>query len=93
MSSITFTNQPSLAELQQTYDVYVKALRLLVADGVKESEARKSVCWKRLSSLHDALPNVYYGTPSVDVFGASEGVEVTMYRSRSAKNYLHIDVY
>jgi hypothetical protein len=52
MSSITFTNQPSLAELQQTYDVYVKALRLLVADGVKESEARKSVCWKRLSSLH-----------------------------------------
>ena len=48
MSSITFTNQPSLAELQQTHDVYVKALRLLVADGVKESEARKSVCWKRL---------------------------------------------
>ena len=62
MSSITFTNQPSLAELQQTYDVYLKALRLLVADGVKESEARKSVCWKRLSCLHDALPNVY-GTP------------------------------
>ena len=62
MSSITFTNHPSVAELQQTYDVYTKALRLLVADGVKESEARKSVCWKRLSSLHEALPHLY-GNP------------------------------
>ena len=62
MSSITFTNQPSVAELQQTYDVYTKALRLLVADGVKESEARKSVCWKRLTSLHEALPHLY-GNP------------------------------
>jgi hypothetical protein len=59
MSIITFTNQPSLAELQQTYDVYAKALRLLVADGVKDSEARKSVCWKRLLSLHEALPHLY----------------------------------
>ena len=59
MSSITFTNQPSLAELQQTYDVYVKALRWLVADGVKESEARKRVCWKRLLSLHEAMPHHY----------------------------------
>ena len=62
MSSITFTNQPSLAELQQTYNVYVKALRWLVADGVKESEARKSVCWKRLLRLHEAMPN-HYGSP------------------------------
>ena len=62
MSSTTFTNQPSLAELQQTYELYVRALRLLVADGVKESEARRSVCWKRLSGLHDALPHLY-GTP------------------------------
>ena len=62
MSSITFTNQPSIAELQQTYNEYVKALRWLVADGVKESEARKSVCWKRLSSLHEAMPQ-YYGSP------------------------------
>ena len=62
MSSITFTNRPTVAELQQTYDVYTKALRLLVADGVKEPEARKSVCWKRLSSLHEALPH-RYGNP------------------------------
>jgi hypothetical protein len=62
MSSITFTNQPSLAELQQTHNVYLKALRWLVADGVKESEARKSVCWKRLSSLHEAMPH-HYGSP------------------------------
>ena len=62
MSSITFTNQPSLAELQQTYNVYVKALHWLVADGVKESEARNSVCWKRLLSLHEAMPHLY-GSP------------------------------
>jgi hypothetical protein len=62
MLTITFTNQPSLDELQQTYSVYVKALRWLVADGVKESEARKSVCWKRLMSLHEAMPH-HYGSP------------------------------
>ena len=62
MSRITFTNHQYVAELQQTYDVYTKALRLLVADGVKESEARKSVCWKRLTSLHEALPHLY-GNP------------------------------
>ena len=65
MSSITFTNDPSVAELQQTYYVYSKALRLLVADGVKESEARKSVCWKRLSSLHEALPHIYSNPQSM----------------------------
>ena len=34
----------------------------LVADGVKEGEARESVCWRRLSRLHQALPD-RYGNP------------------------------
>ena len=51
MSSITFTNQPSLAELQQTYDVYAKALRLLVADGVKGAEIGVQLKQRQIAQL------------------------------------------
>ena len=62
MAAITFTNEPSLAELRETESVYTRAMEYLVADGVKEGEASKSVCWRRLNRLHQALPN-RYGTP------------------------------
>ena len=59
MTTITFTHEPSINELQETEAVYTRAMEYLVADGVKEAEARKSVCWRRLSRLHQALPNRY----------------------------------
>ncbi|MGB1622149.1 MAG: DUF3136 domain-containing protein [Synechococcus sp.] len=59
MSLITFTNQPTIDELRQTFEVYTKALHLLVADNVEVSEARKTVCWRRLSRLHESMPNHY----------------------------------
>ena len=62
MAAITFTNEPSLAELRETESVYTRAMKYLVADGVKEGEASKSVCWRRLNRLHEALPN-RYGNP------------------------------
>ena len=62
MAAITFTNEPSLAELRETESVYTRAMEYLVADGVKEGEARKSVCWRRLNQLHRALPD-RYGNP------------------------------
>ena len=43
MPTITFTNEPSIAELRETEAVYTRAMKYLVADGVKEAEARKSV--------------------------------------------------
>ena len=62
MAAITFTNEPSLAELRETESVYTRAMKYLVADGVKEEEASKSVCWRRLYRLHQALPE-RYGNP------------------------------
>ena len=59
MTTITFTHEPSITELRETEAVYTRAMEYLVADGVKESEARKSVCWKRLNQLHQSLPNRY----------------------------------
>ena len=54
MAAITFTHEPSLAELRETEVVYTRAMEYLVADGVKEGEAREGVCWRRLSRLHQA---------------------------------------
>ena len=62
MATITFTHEPSLAELRETEAVYTRAKKYLVADGVKEEEASRSVCWRRLNRLHEALPNLY-GNP------------------------------
>ena len=59
MAAITFTHEPSLAELRETEAVYTRAMEYLVADGVKEGEARQSVCWRQLNRLHQALPNRY----------------------------------
>ena len=59
MTAITFTHDPSLAELRATEAVYIRAMEYLVADGVKEGEARESVCWRRLNRLHQALPERY----------------------------------
>ena len=62
MTAITFTHEPTIAELCETEAVYIRAMDYLVADGVKESEASKSVCWRRLYRLHQALPE-RYGNP------------------------------
>ena len=59
MTAITFTHEPSLAELRETEALYTRAMEYLVADGVKEGEARQSVCWRRLNRLHQALPDRY----------------------------------
>jgi len=62
MTAITFTHEPTIAELCETEAVYIRAMDYLVADGVKEGEASKSVCWRRLNRLHQALPD-RYGNP------------------------------
>ena len=54
--------KPSISELRETEMVYTRAMDYLVADGVKEEEARESVCWRRLHQRHQALPD-RYGEP------------------------------
>ena len=58
MAAITFTHEPSIAELREMEVVYTRAMEYLVADGVKEGEARESVCWRRLNRLHQACQTV-----------------------------------
>ena len=62
MAAIPFTNEPSIAELREKEWMYTRAMEYLVADGVREGEAKESVCWRSLNRLHQALPD-RYGNP------------------------------
>ena len=59
MAAISFTHEASLAELRETETVYTRAMEYLVADGVKEGEAKESVCWRHLNRLHQALSLIH----------------------------------
>ena len=38
---------------------YLKALQILIQDGSSMEKAQKTVCWNRLTRLHEAMPNQY----------------------------------
>ena len=59
MAAPTSTAPLTIGELEASYPVYCKALRLLVRDGVSETKARRTVCWSRLETLHGCLPRQY----------------------------------
>ena len=59
MGTPTFTQTLSLPELEASYALYCRALRILVHDGVALEKASRTVAWSRLSTLHDCLPQHY----------------------------------
>ncbi|MBM5791805.1 MAG: DUF3136 domain-containing protein [Cyanobacteria bacterium M_surface_10_m1_298] len=59
MAAPTYTATLTIGELEASFPVYCKALRLLVNDGVSENKARRTVCWNRLETLHGCLPRQY----------------------------------
>lgn len=59
MSQATFTTTLTVAELEASFPVYLKALRILVREARAPEQIRRSVCWRRLESLHQALPRRY----------------------------------
>lgn len=59
MAAPTYTTTLTIAELEASYPMYCKALRMLIRDGVSERKARRTVCWSRLESLHHCLPRQY----------------------------------
>jgi hypothetical protein len=59
MSAPTYTTPLSIGELEASYPLYCKALRMLVRDGISEHKARRTVCWSRLETLHHSLPRQY----------------------------------
>ena len=63
MSQLTFTTDLTIAELETSFSIYCKALRILILEERTINQIRRSVCWRRLSSLHEALP-YRYGDPA-----------------------------
>ena len=59
MSVPTYTSTLTISELEASYPMYCKALRILIRDGVSEKKARRTVCWQRLQSLHHCLHRHY----------------------------------
>ena len=59
MSAPTFTAALTVGELEASYPLYCKAMRILIRDGVTRSKASRTVCWSRLETLHQALPRQY----------------------------------
>jgi hypothetical protein len=59
MPATTFTTALSIGELEASYPLYCKALRILIRDGVSRSKASRTVAWTRLETLHHSLPRQY----------------------------------
>lgn len=59
MTSPTYTTTLSIGELEASYPLYCKAMRILIRDGVTEGKIRRTVCWNRLETLHHSLPRQY----------------------------------
>lgn len=59
MSAPTYTAALTVGELEASYPLYCKALRILIRDGVSLSKASRTVCWSRLETLHQSLPRQY----------------------------------
>jgi hypothetical protein len=59
MSQATFTTTLTIGELEASFPLYCKALRILIREGKSLDQIQRSVCWHRLTSLHHCLPRQY----------------------------------
>ena len=59
MEASSYTSSLTIGELEASFPVSSKALRLLVRDGVSENKARRTVYWNRLETRHGCLPRQY----------------------------------
>ena len=59
MGQATFTTSLTIGELEASYPLYCKALRILIREETTIKQIRRSVCWHRLTSLHHCLPRQY----------------------------------
>jgi hypothetical protein len=55
------TSKPTITigELEANYQLYCKALRMLIAERRTLNKIQKTVCWGRLQTLHHCLPKHY----------------------------------
>jgi hypothetical protein len=58
MSQATFTTL-TIGELEASYPLYCKALRIQIREEQTIQRIQRSVCWHRLEKLHHCLPRQY----------------------------------
>ncbi|MCP9774301.1 DUF3136 domain-containing protein [Cyanobium sp. HWJ4-Hawea] len=59
MTIATTASTLTIGELEASYPLYCKALRILIREGKTINKVRRTVCWQRLEVLHNCLPNQY----------------------------------
>jgi hypothetical protein len=59
MTQTTFTTALTLDELAANHEIYCKALRILIREDTPIDRMQRSVCWRRLDTLHRSLPHRY----------------------------------
>jgi hypothetical protein len=59
MTQTTFTTALTLEELAANHEIYCKALRILIREETPIDKIQRSVCWRRLDTLHRCLPDCY----------------------------------
>jgi hypothetical protein len=59
MTQTTFTTALTVEELAANHEIYCKALRILIREETPIHKIQRSVCWRRLDTLHRCLPHRY----------------------------------
>lgn len=49
----------TIGELEANYQLYCKALKMLIAEKRSLNKIQRTVCWGRLETLHHCLPKHY----------------------------------
>jgi len=49
----------TIGELEANYQLYCKALKMLIAEKRTLNKIQRTVCWGRLETLHHCLPRHY----------------------------------
>ncbi len=59
--TMTVPQAPSITigELEANYQLYCKALKMLIAEKRTLNKIQKTVCWGKLETLHHCLPRQY----------------------------------
>lgn len=59
MGQASVTSSLTIGELEASFPLYCKELRILIREERPIEQIQRSVCWHRLSTLHHSLPRQY----------------------------------
>lgn len=61
MGQASCNNLIGIGELEGHYSTYCRTMRILVREGKSMEQVQRSLCWNRLTILHNCLPAQYRG--------------------------------